>query len=471
MTNIRYICLSDLHLGQNDSLLTHLKQDSSGIDVSVASPTLRALADVLHSVARSNDKDAPPPTLILNGDILETALADMNIAAMTFERFLETVFPASGPGTRAFGAIMYLPGNHDHHFWEMTRESAYVDYIRTLAAHEPIAPPWHATNLFVEKASRQTGSFFLSNIMRRHAQLSDVSLTMAYPNLGLVSNDGKRAIYCHHGHFIESIYCLMTHIADVLFPERQPPCTVWDLEAENFAWIDFFWSTMGRSGNVGPLVERVYNCLGDKDARHKRIRAAVEHAISRIDPPGPDRLYDWAATALAEHMIDTMIRNERQKTGMGPLSVSSAEGLRHYLALYLRAQIDSEMNEQPLDNTFVFGHTHKPYEGVEATAGYGRAIAVYNTGGWVVESTADNRETGASIVLIDSELNTAAIHLYNEGDYLPRVACADDNQDTPLFETAARLIETEPAFEQFSQTVKSEVKRRQDYLALRLAED
>ncbi len=39
---------------------------------------------------------------------------------------------------------------------------------------------------------------------------------------------------------------------------------IWEIEKENFAWIDFFWSTLGRSGNMGSDVELIYEKLYEK---------------------------------------------------------------------------------------------------------------------------------------------------------------------------------------------------------------
>jgi len=64
---------------------------------------------------------------------------------------------------------------------------------------------------------------------------------------------GDRAVVISHGHFTESIYTLMSQLKDILYPEQRQTrfndIAVW--EQENFAWIDFLWSTLGRSGQVG----------------------------------------------------------------------------------------------------------------------------------------------------------------------------------------------------------------------------
>ncbi|MGA2246930.1 MAG: hypothetical protein ABSH48_18210 [Verrucomicrobiota bacterium] len=81
MNDIRYVCLSDLHLGAENSLLTRLIS-APGLPLKlVADPTAAGevmvrLADYL-KLLLSQNRGPQKPTLILNGDILELALADI----------------------------------------------------------------------------------------------------------------------------------------------------------------------------------------------------------------------------------------------------------------------------------------------------------------------------------------------------------------------------------------------------------
>ena len=87
MPDIRYVCLSDMHLGAETSLLTNLSPDGK-IDPLHPSPLLNGLVNCLRELILKNE-DTKPPTLILNGDIFELALAEDNDAAMAFQRFIE----------------------------------------------------------------------------------------------------------------------------------------------------------------------------------------------------------------------------------------------------------------------------------------------------------------------------------------------------------------------------------------------
>ena len=53
MANVRYVCLSDLHLGEEDSLLTNITADGE-IDVTTPSPALKLLADCLAEILSRN---------------------------------------------------------------------------------------------------------------------------------------------------------------------------------------------------------------------------------------------------------------------------------------------------------------------------------------------------------------------------------------------------------------------------------
>ena len=88
MADIAYVCLSDMHFGEEDSLLTNLKVGSSKIDTCQPSPVLKRLVRCLECLISQN-KGKRKPTQILNHDILELALCSTREAAMAFEHFIE----------------------------------------------------------------------------------------------------------------------------------------------------------------------------------------------------------------------------------------------------------------------------------------------------------------------------------------------------------------------------------------------
>ena len=130
MTDIRYVCISDLHLGEESSILTALNE--TGVDTNNPAPVMVELVKCLKELISKN-KGNKKPTLILNGDILELALSTTEISTMVFERFLELFMKE---GEELFDRIIYVPGNHDHHMWERTRETQYLGYNARHPEHE-----------------------------------------------------------------------------------------------------------------------------------------------------------------------------------------------------------------------------------------------------------------------------------------------------------------------------------------------
>jgi metallophosphoesterase superfamily enzyme len=160
MAAIRYLCISDLHLGADNSLLTNVKADASQVDPRQASTVLLRLAACLSTLLTDQQHK---PTLILNGDLLELALALDNKAVMAFERFMEAMFLQDG-GPLFANDIIFIPGNHDHHLWETARETQYVEYLRDKkqAPGTEIEAPWHTTKMFDAKP---VNAFLLSAVV------------------------------------------------------------------------------------------------------------------------------------------------------------------------------------------------------------------------------------------------------------------------------------------------------------------
>ena len=170
MNDIRYVCLSDMHLGEEDSLLT--EANGNNVDPLKASSVMIHLAECLRELISKNE-GPEKPTLILNGDILELALSEYNTSAMIFERFMELVMVK---GRELFDRIFYIPGNHDHHLWELARETQYVEYIgRHPDKH--LDQPWHKTEMFLlernenDSEKENVSSYFLDKILERRSKL------------------------------------------------------------------------------------------------------------------------------------------------------------------------------------------------------------------------------------------------------------------------------------------------------------
>jgi hypothetical protein len=421
MSDIRYISLSDLHLGAENSLLTRLTSASNDATDLKADPT--AASDVMVQLANclklliSQNHGPQKPTLILNGDALELALADVNVSVMFFERFMELTME---PGNELFDkTIYYNPGNHDHHLWETARETQYIEeYLSSTKWGDHLNAPWHTTNMFLGEYD-PVPCYLLDRLMARYEPKyqhgAQPRFLVVYPNFGVRSADGQKCVIFSHGHYVESIYRLMTSLRSTLFPDRTEPDAVWELESENFAWVDFFWSTLGRSGEFGADVELIYDKL--QADRHLKILVSNLAAgiAAKYSLPWVSRSVERLILNSVLNFFVNKVANREVKQTDVALSEDAASGLRQFLEKFLLKQIQTDnAGSIPSDVAFIFGHTHKPFEEVRPYAGYGAGVKVFNNGGWVVDSMVPAPLKGAAVILVDEDLNTASVRLYNE---------------------------------------------------------
>jgi hypothetical protein len=240
---------------------------------------------------------------------------------------------------------------------------------------------------------------------------------VSYPNLALRTPDGRRCLIVSHGHFTESIYTLMSRLRDILYPgQRQAaPADIERLEEENFAWIDFFWSTLGRSGQVGTDMGLIYADLTSPDD----IDALVSNLTSALlaKGKGPAWLHPaerWVLNAIFKREANHVARSERG-TPTVALTTAGQAGLRDYLEGPVRLQLRREWEEIPPDATFVYGHTHKPFTDRWSVPGFPSPVRIANTGGWVVD-TADPAPVQAGVaVLVSEDLQAASLQFYRQG--------------------------------------------------------
>jgi hypothetical protein len=480
MPNIRYVCFSDLHLGEEDSLLTNVGTGGA-VDTTAPSPVLLRLVECLSELLKRNDPAAPKPTLVLNGDILELALCPMDKAVTVFAQFLSLVMPENG---ELFDEIVYLAGNHDHHLWEIARETQYRNYMRTVANITELKPPWHTTKVFMDMQKRdRLVNRFLTEIAQRfeHLRRRNVEILTAYPNLGVLKGDGdaRCGVIFHHGHFIEPLYQLMSTLTSLVFPDQQLPGNVYDLEAENFAWIDFFWSAMGRSARVGSDIERIYEATNDEQSLGALTDSLAGSFARKYDVPRlwPRWLKEKVFRSLLRQLVVKQVTSKQERQQMGrdetgvPLSDSSKQGLQWYIEGPLHKQVEVEYGAAPDSVTFVLGHTHKPFQKVMSFKGYQREVSVLNTGGWIVESVEPEPLHGGAMVLIDDDLNAVNVRMYNEGDYMVHAEelVRPGDEHSAFWNELNQIVKTDrQPWRSFSETVEREVIVRAKNLKARV---
>ena len=392
---IRWVILSDLHLGADQSVLT-------SADGTTPTATAVALADCLRSLS-AGDR----PTLVLAGDAIELALTDMATSFRAFEQFLELLH---GDDPIIGDRIVYTPGNHDHHLWQVSRTDGYLHAIRNAPADGPLPTMWFTSDV---DPDRDLPLSPLVALMRRTRRWDNVFVDAVYPNLALRVDGVNRSVVVHHGHFIEPIYSEMSRLGSLVFP-ADPPETVEQLELENNAWIDFLWSELGRSGGVGTDLHTAYHLLPDAaSVRHISDQVADRIADRWTRWPIPPKVRRWLVRHAVGDVLATVKALETQHGG-GVLSPSAEAGLHAYLDGPLAKQLAGAGHGSSDDMAFVFGHTHKPFQQLVELGSERRTVPVYNTGGWVNEMATIQRTQGAQAVLVDDELNVVAVEFFRQ---------------------------------------------------------
>jgi len=408
--DVRYVILSDLHFGAENSVLTNVVPGQHSADPTKTGPGLEALVRCLRHLVEHNEA-GEKPTLVLGGDMLEFALALDNVAAMVFERFVELAL--AGPDRLFAPTIYFVPGNHDHHLWEGAREQHYAEYVASVPLDQPLRSPRHTTPMLGARDEQPTRAPMLTALVNRSGD-DDLQVQCVYPNLAFLSADGRKGLVFHHGHFVESMYRLMSQLNQIVFDHpTEPDIVQW--EAENFAWIDFFWSTLGRSGDVGLDVALIYESLQSEQATDRIVARIAGGIADRIHSGRLRRFVTRRVlTGALDHAASHVASRERRHTGAS-LSPDAQRGLREYLEGPLRNQLATECNgDPPSEVTFAFGHTHKPFVDVMKADRYPTPLTIMNTGGWVVDGLKPEPFHGAAAVLVDEDLSPVMLRFYTQ---------------------------------------------------------
>lgn len=406
--SLRFVCISDLHLGARSGILTPSRSPDGMPDRSA----IEAYGRCLRALALSDT--ASPPTLVINGDLLEMALSSLSNAANVLDYFLSAVL---GPDeTWPFAdRIVFLAGNHDHHLWESAREGWHFEQVRQTQSHKHLPPVPHVTDVAGQIGDTVVIDPLLTALIRRHPALAACDVQAAYPNFGVFDVERGRQVIFHHGHFIETAYHLVSKVRTFFFPGAKSPEDVAGIEAENFAWIDFFWSTLGRSGDAGQDVSLIY----DKMRSWDEIRWLLHNvAVSVVG--GGHKIKGFikgAETAVLSAFLDATLGRlssmEVHQSGE-PLTAAAAAGLKRYVEGPLLRQLDETWGGPAAHTTLVLGHTHKPFEKAQHFEGFAGEVEVFNSGGYFVDTPEEEHCHGGSLILVSDDLETVAVRMYAE---------------------------------------------------------
>jgi len=399
--NLLFVSMSDLHLGEEDSVLTNLTVGEPVPEPKGPGPCMLALVNYLHAIKFELNQGKPIPFLILNGDILELATSTYPISTTYFRLFLTELAKR-----KLFDRLIYLPGNHDHGLWSLIRDTQFVKCLSQQSESPGQLKVEHVTELSIPRQSPLL-SLLVSNLPM---QIISPLLLVANPSLRLQSLQGHDFLF-HHGHLLEDIYKFLSILRERVMnnvslgelKEKPLKDRIGELERENWPWIDFVWSGFARAGRVGLTVEKLYELLCKPEGMRELIHRVADALRTEFN-------IKFVPEWLEDDVFRFILERALKKGGVGSEERADHEKpaysedlktmTRRFMGHYMRQELLDEGLRPATDQSrFIFGHTHKPFlEELENVGADFGEIKVANSGGWVIESDKHLPNHGPGIV-------------------------------------------------------------------------
>ncbi|MCA1743268.1 MAG: metallophosphoesterase [Desulfovibrionales bacterium] len=374
------ICISDFHIGERYGGLTDNPghpdryQQLDGSDPS--KPFVRKeFMDFLLYCKAMKGRHGKIKYLIILGDMWDLAMNNQESTfalSSVFFRQLKELNKGLGIG-ELFENVIYVPGNHDHHFWKMLQERYWVTQ-RLEQGNTPLEMPriagltLDASTGAVQRAETPTGEnrIPLHNLASPLLGLdSETPVYVAYPHIFLKKTNNEYTLLTH-GHLFEPNWNMVTMIFGELMKNNDVPLTIRNIEMFNSITTEMHSHALGQTPPY-EFWEKIYDLqYTDKvpPEWQKGVRKILEaHFYLRKDMGG-----DSQTQSKKYHDIQAL-QNQR---GL----------VEHYLAQAEKEGLDSSERVTSL----IYGHTHIPSFG-ETFVRYQdqkkMPLDIHNTGGWV----------------------------------------------------------------------------------------
>ena len=418
---IQAMILSDLHFGDNNSILHYEHPDRKTI--------FKELVKEINDRRQDQDaesRDKQIPYLILNGDIYDLSFAEYKYAfgdAKDFYKMLKK--------EKLFGKIIFIPGNHDHHLWWLfQKEKLIMDPIRS-GDTDGIEVLVHvnSASLDLEKGDL---SYYRSDPPYPTLQgatfldaLTGYDVKIVYPNLYLIFKENleRKAIVVTHGHFFESLWTFATD----LFPKNlarfdASPFNLYFLEKINSAFTEFGWHTLGQAGPLSKMIEKIYEQVslgknavmnGALDELRDYLDKVLDFKSESIWGSVTGYFKEKSSDALLSVGLEILKQGIKKYIQSTDRMVSTEARLRYTNVLKdkdILKQIANYLDLSKKDcrqleiTKLVFAHTHDACfkqnvkdEGLEG-------ITFYNSGGFVKEEEGEGPEWRLLSVLDDGRI-------------------------------------------------------------------
>ncbi|HOT98382.1 MAG TPA: metallophosphoesterase [bacterium] len=363
------IVMSDLHLGRPTSYL-HIGNAQYAYNQAELAAVLRRLG--------------PQDEVVINGDFMELSLIDIKRIYPDVRAFFSTLAQA-GP----FQRLVYIPGNHDHHYWRYLSEQVYEKTIMHLpeGADSRTYPDFHVDMRYSSRSNRQTCTISLAELWPPNYPMPE--FIVKYPH-HLIRNqaDGKNYLFTH-GHFLEDRFRPVDLVIE--------PAHLEELEAFNNIWLEAFDYHLGHAGRFSDTVLKLLEHYekGGKEAR-EHIKAVTNEIQTNMKTKLKLNRFYSCMLKLGFKLMLKKVPLERKSGLLGqPLTGELQQSIQSYIDKYLLQRYTKEMirelhliceSDLPVPFIFVFAHTHRPVtdiSGKNAVMVRNASFPILNTGGWV----------------------------------------------------------------------------------------
>lgn len=394
---ITHIVLSDLHLGEEDSVLTPLVSESmseSGEFYEYWKP----LGDFLEYLLKKNKSMA---SLVLLGDVIDFALADPIASPHLFFEFIRFLCRRRA----LFSQVIYIPGNHDHRIWELAKQIQYNSFVNRTGKSALNKEPWNKTRALITKDYHYVSPIFWETLINE-----GFDIKILYPNFFIRDDISGHITAFHHGHFLEPIYILLSRLKRIVFGVSIPD-DIDAIEQENGPWIEFLFSSFGYTGELGKRVETFYEAFQSKHTLERIMAGMAGNLLEELGlRPNVRRILIYPFGMLLRYVTRFAYGGIERSISSETLSQGLAKGIEWYIMSPLRKQILEDLDAshmpliEPKEINFVFGHTHKPFFKSLVLAGV--KVDLFNLGSFIVDSFHLDTVYGTGIGFVTRECGT-----------------------------------------------------------------
>lgn len=378
---MKYIAMSDLHLGQDGadgtgsySLLSNIP-DNLKKEKAQAEDKMAKLKERVSSFA--NDQ----LTLVVTGDLLDLSMAYFAQAYNDLAYLLRNLSEVS--------RLIYVVGNHDHHIWSMFCE--YSNIIHPMIYGKGML--W-GSGVYTPTFGMGDSCSFLEKGLGNEIE-RDINVRVAYPSSIIQIPNNK--LYFTHGHLFGGLYNLVSRILSV-FLEKELDEN--QLATMNVALIELIYWYCGETGEgmgANGIIEALFSDA--QRGKDSLIKKMVDSGVDEIFPDGvvkgiPDSweraFIKWVANKVIKRKIkdkpDIVVSKDRHEDPDKTL-----RRVEDWVYNVLKFDTNNRM-------TFVSGHTHR------SAMAYKDNSCFCNLGSWLVEPGDDDPDT--ELLMIDEDGNT-----------------------------------------------------------------